>query len=173
MAQIIDRRVTADFDGDFVLFLIGMRVNRPLKVHKWAPVFTAMPRMIKELEQNPAAGMLGARLCFAGPLSPLVVQYWRSFEQLEAYARSKDAKHWPAWVGFNKRIGSSGDVGIWHETYLVADGQHESVYNNMPPTGLGAVGELVKASGRRSTASGRAKGSGAEYPEGAREGADL
>jgi hypothetical protein len=28
-------RVAADFDGDFVVFLIGMRINKPLKIHKW------------------------------------------------------------------------------------------------------------------------------------------
>jgi hypothetical protein len=31
----------------------------------------------------------------------VIVQYWRSFEQLEAYARAKDKKHWPAWVDFH------------------------------------------------------------------------
>lgn len=173
MAKVINRRVTAEMDGDFVVFLIGMRVNRPLKVRKWLPVFQAMPKMLRELERHPDAGMLGYRLTLAGPLSPLIVQYWRSFEQLEAYARAKESEHWPAWVEFNKRVGSSGDVGIWHETYLIAEGQHESVYNNMPAVGLGAVGNLVRAAGRKSTAAGRAKGAESEYPADAREGADL
>lgn len=31
---IIDRRMCADIEGDFVLFLIGMRVNRPLRFRK-------------------------------------------------------------------------------------------------------------------------------------------
>ena len=86
----------------------------------------------------------------------MVVQYWRSFEHLEAYARTKDAKHWPAWVAFNKRVGSSGDVGIWHETYLVPAGAYDSVYNNMPPIGLGAVSRLIPAAGRKASAAGRA-----------------
>jgi hypothetical protein len=30
MASIIDRRVTAQIEGDFVVFLIGMRINKPL-----------------------------------------------------------------------------------------------------------------------------------------------
>ena len=82
--------------------------------------------------------------------------FWRSFEHLETYARSRDAAHWPAWVDFNKRVGSSGDVGIWHEAYLVPAGAYECVYNNMPPTGLGTVATLVPAAGRKATAASRA-----------------
>jgi hypothetical protein len=77
----------------------------------------------------------------------ILVQYWRSFEHLGAYSRNRDAKHLPAWVAFNKRIGTSGDVGIWHETYLVTPGHYENIYVNMPPFGLGAVGTRVPATG--------------------------
>jgi hypothetical protein len=28
-------RLTARIDGDFVVFLIGMRINRPLRVDRW------------------------------------------------------------------------------------------------------------------------------------------
>ena len=156
MAEVISRRVTASIEGDFVVFLIGMRINSFRKPWKWLPVFFAMPRMLRELESRPEAGMLGASLYIGSPRRPMVVQYWRSFEHLERYARSKDAKHWPAWVKFNKRVGSSGDVGIWHETYLVPAGKYDCVYNNMPPIGLGAVSELVPAAGRRASAASRA-----------------
>ena len=93
-----------------------------------------------------------------------MIQYWRSFEHLEAYARSRDAAHWPAWVAFNKRVGSSGNVGIWHETYLVPAGGYECVYNNMPPTGLGAVSKLVPAAGRKASAASRAGVREKTYP---------
>jgi hypothetical protein len=84
------------------------------------------------------------------------VQYWRSFEQLEAYARSKDHGHWPAWSAFNRNVkASSGDVGIWHETYRVRAGEYEALYGSMPAYGLGKVGALVPASGRRESARGR------------------
>jgi Domain of unknown function (DUF4188) len=159
--------VTAEIEGDFVVFLIGMRINKLWKVWKWWPVLTAMPRMIRELERNPDSGFLGAGQYFGGPRSPMLVQYWRSFEQLESYARSKDAAHWPAWVAFNKRVGSSGDVGIWHETYLVPAGSYECVYNNMPPRGLGAATKLVPAAGRKATAASRAGLREERYPEGA------
>jgi hypothetical protein len=143
--------MTAEVDGEFVVFLIGMRINTPWKLHKWLPVFLAMPRMLKELYQHPEAGFLGhtsARL--------FMVQYWRSFDHLEAYARSHDYAHWPAWVAFNKRIGRSrGDVGIWHETYRVAPGQYETVYSGMPAFGLGKAGTLIPAGRRRDHARGR------------------
>jgi Domain of unknown function (DUF4188) len=142
-----------------------MRINRFWKLWKWLPVLVAMPRMLRELERNPDSGFLGATQYLGGPRSPMVVQYWRSFEQLESYARSKDAAHWPAWVAFNKRVGSSGDVGIWHETYLVPAGSYECVYNNMPPKGLGAVTELVPAAGRKATAASRAGLREERYPE--------
>ena len=49
MGQIIAERMAAEIEGDFVVFIIGMRVNRAWKLHKWVPVFLAMPRMLKEL----------------------------------------------------------------------------------------------------------------------------
>jgi hypothetical protein len=167
MAKIINRRVTAEIEGDFVVFLIGMRINRFWKPWKWLPVFFAMPKMLKELERQPESGFLGAGQYFGSPRRPMLVQYWRSFEHLESYARSKEATHWPAWVAFNRRIGSGGDVGIWHETYLVPAGGYECVYNNMPPVGLGAVTERVPAAGRKATAASRAGLRDDPYPEGA------
>jgi len=64
------------------------------------------------------------------------VQYWRSLEQLQAYARSSDREHLPAWAAFNRAVGMKGDVGIWHETYPVRPGDYETVYVNMPVFGL-------------------------------------
>ena len=132
MAQIYPQKMAAELDGEFVVFLIGMRINKPWKIHKWLPVFLAMPRMLKELAAHPEAGFLGHIM------SPgVIVQYWRSFDHLEAYARSHDYAHWPAWVAFNKRVRvSSGDVGIWHETYRIAPGQYEAIYGSMPAFGL-------------------------------------
>jgi hypothetical protein len=133
-------RYSATIEGDFVVFLIGMGINRPLKVRSWWPVFTAMPRMIRELERDPSSGFLGATLGLAGR-GPFIVQYWRSFEQLERYARAPDSEHLPAWRRFNREVRDSGDVGIWHETYRVRAGEYEAVYGNMPRTGLARVGE--------------------------------
>jgi hypothetical protein len=165
MAEIIDRRVCAEVEGDFVVFLIGMRVNRWWKPWVWVPVFRAMGRMLPELFKEPRLGLLGARTHVGFP-NILVVQYWRSYEALEAYASARDRAHLPAWAAFNKAIGSNGDVGIWHETYRIAPGQYENVYNNMPRYGLGLAGTLHEASGARARAMGRLQaGGGAATPD--------
>ncbi|HEY2366674.1 MAG TPA: DUF4188 domain-containing protein, partial [Polyangiaceae bacterium] len=72
------------------------------------------------------------------------LQYWRSMDQLLDYAKSRDAAHLPAWRAFNKRVGTSGDVGIWHETYRVRAGDYENIYVNMPSFGLGRVGNALE-----------------------------
>jgi hypothetical protein len=151
MATIIAKRVTAQIVGDFVVFLIGMRINKPLKIHKWLPVFMAMPKMIRELQQQPESGFLGHVQTLG-----VIVQYWRSFEHLEAYARNWDLSHWPAWVDFNQRVGNSrGDVGIWHETYKVRAGEYECVYSGMPVFGLAKASSVTDAVGRFESAEGR------------------
>ena len=141
MSDVIASRVTARIEGDFVVFLVGMRINRPWKLHKWLPVARAMPKMLRELEAAaPEVGFLGHN---GLGLSLSVLQYWRSFDHLERYARDRAARHWPAWVEFNRRMKDArGDVGIWHEIYKVRAGEYESVYSGMPPHGLG------KAAGR-------------------------
>lgn len=152
MAQIYKQKMAAEIEGEFVVLLIGMRFNKPWKIHKWLPVFLGMPRMLKELDKNPAAGLL------AYTMSPgVIVQYWRSFEHLEAFARNRDMTHWPAWVAFYKRGGMDGDVGIWHETYRIAPGQYEAIYGNMPAFGLGKAGRLIPAKELRDNARGRMK----------------
>ena len=134
-------RHTAELDGDFVVFLIGMRMNRPWKVHKWLPVFVAMPRMLRRLRKRPEAGLLGFGLAWIK--GPAVVQYWRSFEDLDRFARAGGEPHLPAWRRFNRTVRATGDVGIWHETYKVRAGDYEAVYANMPRIGLAAAGEHV------------------------------
>ena len=146
--------MAAELEGDFVVFLIGMRINKPWKPHKWLPVFLAMPRMLRELSADPALGCLGYTMGMK-----VIVQYWRSFEHLERYARSRDHEHLPAWRDFNQRMGRArGDVGIWHETYQIRAGEYEAVYSGMPEFGLGAAGTLVPATGARESARGRLTG---------------
>ena len=151
MAKVAAKRVTAMIEGDFIVFLIGMRINKPWKLHKWLPVFQAMPRMIRELERHPESGFLGHIMSLG-----VIVQYWRSFEHLEAYARDANQLHWPAWVAFNKRVGKSrDDVGLWHETYRVRAGEYECVYSGMPPFGLAKASATVDAVGQMESARGR------------------
>lgn len=158
MSKTINARMTAHLEGEFVVFLIGMRINRLWKVHKWLPVVKAMPKMLRELSHKPESGFLGFE--FFGGLSPMVIQYWRSFEQLEAYAKDRAGEHYPAWKAFNQKIKNNGEVGIWHETYKVASDNSENIYVNMPPFGLGKVGTLSPATGYRESAGQRISGKG-------------
>ncbi len=151
--MIRNERLTATLDGKFVVFLIGMRINKPLQIHKWLPVAAAMPKMLSELYQHRELGFLHAETWFSRTI--IVVQYWRSLEQLLAYATQKNAQHLPAWKAFNQRIGTDGAVGIWHETYGVSPGSYENVYVNMPPFGLGKVGALQTATADRQSAADR------------------
>jgi hypothetical protein len=153
--MIQTQRLTASIEGSFVVFLIGMRINKPWKIHKWLPVARAMPRMLAELAARPESGMLGGEMWFGR--TTIMVQYWRSVEQLMAYAKDKEAAHLPAWREFNRSVGTNGDVGIWHETYPVTAGAHESIYVNMPAFGLGKAGSLQPASGMRQSAEDRLK----------------
>lgn len=74
MAEIRSGRWTAQTDGDVVVFLIGMRINDWRAVRQWWPVFTAMPKMLREQAADNDSGMLGYRLLFAGP----GVRWWCS-----------------------------------------------------------------------------------------------
>lgn len=151
MSHIHPGRHTAQIEGPFVVFLIGMRVNRLWAVHKWWPVAQAMGPMIAELSRRPELGFLHAQ-SYLGWRGVTLVQYWRSFEQLEAFARDPSLTHLDAWKRFNRAVGGDGSVGIWHETYLVEAGRYESIYANMPRVGLAMAGAHVPARGSRETA---------------------
>lgn len=157
MPSVFKGRYTAQIDGDFVVFLIGMRVNRWWAVHKWLPVARSMGPMVSHLPQHKELGLLHAETFLYGR-GVALVQYWRSFGQLERFAREPALQHLDAWKHFNRAVGADGSVGIWHETYLVSAGQYECVYGNMPRRGLARAGEHVPATGRRETAGRRLGG---------------
>lgn len=164
--QIILDRVTAKVEeNEFVVFLIGMRVNKPWKVHRWLPVARAMGRMIEELSTAPDMGLKHVESWFGR--TSIMVQYWESFGALEDYASNKSAEHVPAWGEFNKLVGSNGDVGIWHETYVVKPGTFECVYNNMPRFGLSRAFETMPAVGAYARAQSRMNEQGKEKREAA------
>lgn len=147
---IISQRMTAIMEGEFCVFLIGMRINRPWKLHKWLPVAMAMPRMLRELAAHKELGFLGGRAWFGRTI--ISVQYWRSMRHLTEYASNKAHEHLPAWIAFTRAVGNSGDVGIWHEAYSVKPGIFETIYHNVPPFVLGRVGSLKVATGRYQSA---------------------
>lgn len=161
MPQVSPGRSTHRHSGELVVFLIGMRINKPWRPDLWWPVFQAMPKMLAELSRDKESGMLGYRLTL-GAGGPLVVQYWDSHEKLYAYASAQDAEHRPAWTAFNRRARKApGAVGIWHETFVVD--RAESIYAAMPPAGLALATEAVPVERRSDRAIQRlADGAGEE-----------
>lgn len=154
MAKVFRGRYTADVGPEgAVVFLIGMRFNHWWRVDKWWPVFVAMPRMLWHLAADPASGLLGFHLWPGRTV--LVLQYWRSTEELIAFASHSTAPHAAAWREFNRRVGADGSVGIWHETYEVREGHAEAIYANMPAFGLAAATTHVPATAGRGSARAR------------------
>ena len=166
MTTVVPKRVTAQIEGDFVVFLIGMRINKPWKVHKWLPVFRAMPMMIRELEQRPESGFVGAIRGFS-----VIVQYWRSFDQLEAYAGTPI--NYPGLLGSISTNESEGVRGTWASgtkptesapasTSVCTAGCHPSVWQEparrRTPLGTSSrlgVGWRGSRAGRPSSSTGR------------------
>lgn len=137
MATTMPARNTHAYDGELVVFQIGMNINKPWRPDKWVPVFAAMPRMLKELATDPDSGLLGFNLHF-GRRGPVVIQYWNSAAKLYEYANDPNAQHRPAWAAFNRDVRKSpGAVDVWHETFAVA--RAESVYVGKHVTGLAAA----------------------------------
>jgi hypothetical protein len=144
VAELAGRRMTVEIDGDFVVFLIGARVNHKRQVVRSLLDLggrRGMRHMLDYLVARPEKGLLAYEMGI-----PTIVQYWRSFEHLEAFAKDQDDPHLDVWRQYWRRVGRGGRTGIWHETYLVSAGQYEAMYGNMPPHGLGKAGLLVPLS---------------------------
>jgi hypothetical protein len=134
---LAQQRTTAELDGDFVVFLIGARFDprHPVRTFLDLGGRRGMKHMLDHLVAHPEKGLLAYTMGF-----PVIVQYWRSFEHLEAFARDTDDPHLAAWRNYYHR---DGRTGIWHETYLISAGQYEAIYANMPAFGLGKAGRLT------------------------------
>jgi hypothetical protein len=140
MAKTAGRRMSAEIDGDFVVFLIGAFPDKFHLVRTFLDLGgrRGMKHMLDYLMERPDKGLLGYQMGW-----PAIVQYWRSFDHLEAFANDTSDPHVAAWRNYWKRVGTSSRTGIWHETYLVRAGEYEAIYGNMPPFGLGKASRLV------------------------------
>jgi hypothetical protein len=148
-------RWTAELDGDFVVFLIGAIVHDPAVATEASGLLMAMADMLDELEADPSKGLLSYTR-HGEPGKGVLVQYWRSFEALEAYARNPGARHAPIWRAWN-RLGSEdrGAAGIWHETFKVNAGSYEAIYQNTPAMGLQKAGRPMTVTEARDSARAR------------------
>ncbi len=139
MAKIFPGRFTAQvstqIEDPFIVLILGIRINNFLLFWKWIPtIFSSFP-MVFTLVRHKAAGFLGGQATFFWP-GIGIIQYWRTFDELEQFARSQRYPHLKSWRWYNKAIGARGSVGLWHEVYFVEPDCHETVYDNMPIFGL-------------------------------------
>lgn len=141
MTSINAGRFTAEIDGDFVVFIIGARPN-PLRLIRGLRDLggnRGMKHMLDYLSENPDKGLLGYEQLGIGSW----VQYWRSFDHLEAFAKDTQDPHLEVWRKYFKRVGKSARTGIWHETFQVRAGEFEAIYTNMPDFGLAKATKVV------------------------------
>lgn len=144
--MVLDQRVSAAPEGDFVVFLVGMRF-RWRQVSRWWAHFQAMSRMVSELNHDPESGYLGGESWIGNPT--IMVQYWRSFEHLRSYAHNPDRHHKHAWAAFNAALANGADLGVWHEAYQVRASDYFTLYNRMPPFGLARATRTIRPARRR------------------------
>src|SRR5262249_59589379 len=98
--------------------------------------------MLASRAARPEKGLLGYEMA-----GFTIIQYWRSFEQLEAFAKDDADPHMEEWRTYWKRVGKDNRTGIWHETYLVRSGEYEAIYGNLPPHGRVKETTLVPVAG--------------------------
>lgn len=113
MGEVAGRRMTVEIDGDFVVFLIGARFDMLHLARSLVDLGgrRGMKHMLDYLVARPEKGLLAYQLGI-----PTIVQYWRSFEQLEAFAKDRDDPHLDLWRKYWRRVGRTDRTGIWHET---------------------------------------------------------
>ena len=143
--KVYPGRYAASPPDGTVVFLIGMRINKWWKIHRWLPAFISMVPMLKEVNRHSEHGFLGYHVWFGR--TTIVLQYWKNLDDLLTYARNADAEHVPGWRNFNRQVGNNGDVGVWHEAYVTHPDQMHIIYRNMPEFGMGKATNHVHSGG--------------------------
>jgi hypothetical protein len=135
-------RTTVDLSAypDLVVILLGMRVNVLTGIRT---LLGFGPEIARAVGERPDGLLLHENFIFSlFPPHLGMRQYWRDFESLEQWARSKPHRIW--WKRFLK---DSGGTGFWHEAYFMHGGM-EAVYVDMPvQMGLGRFAPVCPARG--------------------------
>ncbi len=136
------QRLTVDLSAypDLVVIYLGMRV-RTLPGLK--TLFGFGPKIQGSVAQKPDGLLLHENMLYSlVPPHAGMRQYWRDFDSLQRWARSKPHQLW--WQDFVK---DSGGTGFWHETYFVRGGM-EAIYDDVnKKIGLSAFAPIEPARG--------------------------
>jgi hypothetical protein len=136
---------------DLVVIYLGMRVRTLAGVKT---LLGLGPQIDKAGAARPE-GLLHYENNIIFKLNPLHLGmrwYWRDFESMERWTRSKPHGQW--WIDF---VRDSGGTAFWHEVYLMR-GKMEGVYCDMnpPPVGFQAFAPELPARGAMFSARQRA-----------------
>jgi hypothetical protein len=99
------------------------------------------------------AGLLGSESFSISIMHFGVLQYWRSFDDLEAWSHRPPHAEW--WRRAVQRMRLKQDLGVYHEAFLVRAQDIESIYMDCRPTGLATFGLLGEPVGEMTTSRGR------------------
>ena len=84
-----------------------------------------------------------------------MMQYWRDFDSLEAFAHDKHQPHLKSWRQLAAQTQSDRTFGYWHETYKIEPDKAEAIYGSMPIFGLAAASNHVALTANDNSARGR------------------
>ena len=129
-------RYYARQEQDFVLFVLGLRVNHYWNFREVLKLYRLIPKVFAEARQLGGIGYLGGTYRFT-LREPLIIQYWQSMDALQRFAHDPAHSHAQIWKLYHATAGKSGSIGIWHEAYHIVPKGQQSNYFNMPFTGMG------------------------------------
>lgn len=155
MKKVDRRTVSLSQFPDLVVIYLGMRVNAITGIKT---LFGFGPKISNSVNAKPEGLLRHENFLFSlFPPHAGMRQYWRSFDDLERWARSEPHREW--WKQF---LRDSGGTGFWHETYFIRGGM-EAVYDDIPkPLGFSAFAPVEAARGGMFSARARAGREGQE-----------
>lgn len=124
------------------------------QVRKWSAYRTVL-NLLKSIDTasgvaiQAGEGLLHSERFMLGFRRFGVLQYWSSYEALEAWSHRPPHSEW--WKLAVERSRIKGDLGIYHESFLVPRLNVESIFMNCEPVGLAAFCPLEDAIGPRTT----------------------
>lgn len=126
-----------DSVSELCLVRLGIQVRGLRALFHAYRLAGAIDRAAGEAIRN-QTGLLHSERWISGRSQFGVLQYWASFDALETWSHSPPHSEW--WRAALERMRTRGDLGIFHETYLVPRDQIESIYLGCQPVGLSTFG---------------------------------
>jgi hypothetical protein len=114
-------------EPDGVRFVIGMRWGALWRLARRPWVARAFVDMLRA---EPEAGLLRTRFGVR-TAGPVVIQRWRSAEELHRWARDRQQAHAEPWRRFRAAYGGTAAWGVWHE---VSGAAFSAPAASAPPT---------------------------------------